>query len=656
MAYTISKSNGGTLILLNDGLADTQVTSLTLVGKNVSNFGDAQNENFVHLLESFASGFEPRSPMQGQVWFDSNTNVFRPAVFDGTNWRPLATLLYSNTTTDTLVNAGFNNFAASTPGDFWFNSSSKQLHVITSNANDMTLIGPEAVYGFGTTKMSSVSVKDLSNVPHPVIEMTVDGKIIGVVSTLTFTTNDIDPHTIYRGITLSSGAALSADTIQSATVNATTLITGQALADNADITALTSRTASIDNLTASLINGTTATFNALSSILLNAGTLDVNNINANNLIANGSGFITGTWKFNTNGSLAPSVDGITDLGTSALRFNNMYTRALGTGNYGTAGDLTGYWKLTSGSTITPTADQGNDLGASSKRFGTVYTSGISAGNDSNTLSVTGSPSIAGHVTPSFNEGYNLGSSINKWAGVYADNIQTNVVDANSISSAVASFANLSVLDATISTLMDAYNHTINQFDADGSLAANSDARFATQKAIKTYVDFVAQRLQNLINAIPTPDTDGTLAANSDARLATQRATKTYVDNTRSVLQTEIDNIPRGGFGYGQTYENVTVARTFGTSYTNTTSKTMWVNATVGTNDSDYDDPAIWALAFVDGAEVARAVWSNTGQAPWLNLGFFVPPGSTYYVNIYCWDEPPNNLSYGQFIVNWVEFR
>ena len=113
MAYTISKSNGGTLILLNDGLADNQVTSLTLVGKNVSNFGDAQNENFVHILENFASAFEPRSPMQGQIWFDTSSNVFRPAVFDGTNWRPIATLLYSNTTTDTLVNAGFNNFAAS---------------------------------------------------------------------------------------------------------------------------------------------------------------------------------------------------------------------------------------------------------------------------------------------------------------------------------------------------------------------------------------------------------------------------------------------------------------------------------------------------------------------------------------------------------------
>jgi hypothetical protein len=147
MAYQLNKSNGASLVLLNDGLVDTALTSLTLIGKNVSNFGDAQNENFLFLLENFASSFQPRSPTAGQIWFDSNARVFRPAVFDGNNWRPLAVLQYSNTTTDTLVNAGGNSFAASTPGDLWFNSSSKNLYVITSTASDMTLIGPSIPVG-----------------------------------------------------------------------------------------------------------------------------------------------------------------------------------------------------------------------------------------------------------------------------------------------------------------------------------------------------------------------------------------------------------------------------------------------------------------------------------------------------------------------------
>lgn len=62
-------------------------------------------------------------------------------------------------------------------------------------------------------------------------------------------------------------------------------------------------------------------------------------------------------------------------------------------------------------------------------------------------------------------------------------------------------------------------------DIDGTLAANSDGRFATQKAVKTYADAIAGA------GVPIGylDTDGTLAANSDTRVATQKAVKTYAD-------------------------------------------------------------------------------------------------------------------------------
>ena len=54
-------------------------------------------------------------------------------------------------------------------------------------------------------------------------------------------------------------------------------------------------------------------------------------------------------------------------------------------------------------------------------------------------------------------------------------------------------------------------------DTDGTLAANSDTKIATQKATKTY-------------ALPASylDTDGTLAANSDTKVPSQKAVKTYV--------------------------------------------------------------------------------------------------------------------------------
>lgn len=208
MAYTISKTNGTTLIVLNDGLVDAQVTSINLIGKNVSNFGDAQNENFVKLLENFAFNVQPRRPLQGQIWFDSSDLVFRPAVYDGTNWRPLAVSLYSTTPTDVNVNAGGFNFAASRPGDFWFDSANKQLHVVTqgsTTATETVLIGPEQVTGYGTTKLVSAKMTDNNNIGRPVIQITVDGEVIGVISNSSFTQTLANPvpgfSRVYRGIT-----------------------------------------------------------------------------------------------------------------------------------------------------------------------------------------------------------------------------------------------------------------------------------------------------------------------------------------------------------------------------------------------------------------------------------------------------------------------
>lgn len=78
-------------------------------------------------------------------------------------------------------------------------------------------------------------------------------------------------------------------------------------------------------------------------------------------------------------------------------------------------------------------------------------------------------------------------------------------------------------------------------DIDGTLAANSDSRLATQKAVKTYADTkqtAATRLSDIVAtgitlsmfATNVADTDPTLAANSSTRVATQAAIKSYVDN------------------------------------------------------------------------------------------------------------------------------
>ena len=87
MSYTLKLTNGRILLNLSDQTTDQLTTSLTLIGKNVPAYGTYFNENLIYLLENFASPTEPRSPLYGQLWYNSaqgrmffynNNNQFRP--------------------------------------------------------------------------------------------------------------------------------------------------------------------------------------------------------------------------------------------------------------------------------------------------------------------------------------------------------------------------------------------------------------------------------------------------------------------------------------------------------------------------------------------------------------------------------------------------
>jgi len=64
-------------ISLTDNVFNTTATSLTLNGKGVINYGEVQQENFVRMLEHFASATAPLNPTIGQLWFNaSDYNVY----------------------------------------------------------------------------------------------------------------------------------------------------------------------------------------------------------------------------------------------------------------------------------------------------------------------------------------------------------------------------------------------------------------------------------------------------------------------------------------------------------------------------------------------------------------------------------------------------
>ena len=59
---------------------------LVFPGKNYTNYGTIIGEDFLHLLENFASATAPYSPVQGQLWYNTGTGILN--VYDGTAWNP----------------------------------------------------------------------------------------------------------------------------------------------------------------------------------------------------------------------------------------------------------------------------------------------------------------------------------------------------------------------------------------------------------------------------------------------------------------------------------------------------------------------------------------------------------------------------------------
>jgi hypothetical protein len=92
MSYIINNSRGNIVAVIPDGTTNTS-TSLSLVGQGVNNYGTAENENWVYLLENFAAPSAPLNSILGQLWYNSSTDTLS-AYSTGNVWVGLASTAY----------------------------------------------------------------------------------------------------------------------------------------------------------------------------------------------------------------------------------------------------------------------------------------------------------------------------------------------------------------------------------------------------------------------------------------------------------------------------------------------------------------------------------------------------------------------------------
>ena len=89
MAFTIKKTDGSTLVIVSSNSVDTTTTSIALHGRGKLAWGNAVNENFVHMLENFASTVAPSTPLDGQFWFDTSAQLVNVWAGSPASWQGL---------------------------------------------------------------------------------------------------------------------------------------------------------------------------------------------------------------------------------------------------------------------------------------------------------------------------------------------------------------------------------------------------------------------------------------------------------------------------------------------------------------------------------------------------------------------------------------
>tara|TARA_B100002019_G_scaffold288545_1_gene302358 strand:+ start:577 stop:2448 length:1872 start_codon:yes stop_codon:yes gene_type:complete len=172
MAYQINKTDGSIVATVADGQIDNISTDITLIGKNYSGFGESLNENFVKLLENFASTTQPTQPLKGQIWFDSTENKLK--VYSGTAFVPVSSATISSTQPSTLG-----------VGDLWFNDVDKQLYFF--DGTDTILLGPDYSDSQGLSGLKVTSILDTLNQTRVITSLYTGGQLLGIFSKDEFT-------------------------------------------------------------------------------------------------------------------------------------------------------------------------------------------------------------------------------------------------------------------------------------------------------------------------------------------------------------------------------------------------------------------------------------------------------------------------------------
>jgi microcystin-dependent protein len=174
MPYTVNFTDreNKTEITVFDNTSSTD-TSLTFPGRNVTGYGQIIAENFLHLLENFASANPPVNPVEGQLWYSTADEVLY--IWDLTNWKAASNIQRSGAEPPA---------SSSRNGELWVDTVSQQLYIFSGSR--WILVGPNFSTGLRSGPIVE-SITDADNNDKVVLIFYIDDTPVSIISKDSFT-------------------------------------------------------------------------------------------------------------------------------------------------------------------------------------------------------------------------------------------------------------------------------------------------------------------------------------------------------------------------------------------------------------------------------------------------------------------------------------
>lgn len=198
MSYIVYTSSGTVLTTIPTGKINTASSSITLIGRDVTNYGRYYNQNLINILGNFANTTSkpPRNPLQGQLWYDTTYKKLR--VYNG-GYHLIGTAIVSDVQP-----------IGQEPGELWFDTINRTFNFLDDDGqyNSVTSFPRYDVSGW---KFPLTPVYD-NNFPGDIQQVTLlqsYGQVVGALTTASFIASEVSSTTTF-GLAGTSTFAVSA--------------------------------------------------------------------------------------------------------------------------------------------------------------------------------------------------------------------------------------------------------------------------------------------------------------------------------------------------------------------------------------------------------------------------------------------------------------